>query len=342
MDENLDGRRGIEEYLLGILEDPAMKRQIEEKLLADETFDREMKVSEDELIEKYLDDELSSADRDHFENHFLAAPQRQQHLRLNRSLRKWAVGQGRKEPELIPETPTALGWRRFFSMPALSYALVFVVVLGLGYGAWLIAFNRSNDVETSVAELRLGYKGDRPFNSRIAGFDYAPPVNERGDPNKGPKNDPGDRAETLKTHAVMSLKKAVEDNRTAESLYGLGKAFLAERDFTQAARHMEEAATLAPAKADLQSDLGALYLEMSKKAPEKEKAELLDKSLRSLQRAIELNPTLPEPRYNRALCLEARGLREEAKQAWREYLELDPNSQWAADARRNLGRLEQN
>lgn len=331
MDEDLDGRRGIREYLFGNLEDPVMKSQIEKQLLAD---DREISIAEDELIEQYLDDELSPADRQRFIDHFLIAPERKQQLRLHQYLRKYAAAQA---PAPAVEEPSHLGWRRFFSMPALSYALVFVVVLGLGYGGWRIGFDRSNNVETAVAELRLAYKGARPFNSRIAGFDYAPPGDQRGgnDPGKDPNKD-------LKKRAKLTLENAVSDKRTAESLHGFGEAYLAEGDLPNAIRYFKEAADLGPVSARLMSDLGAAYLETWRKEGAAGKTEMLDKSLGSLDRAIELDPKLPEPRFNRALVLEANGSLEPAKQAWREYLELDPNSKWTEEARRTLQRLEEN
>ena len=65
------------------------------------------------------------------------------------------------------------------------------------------------------------------------------------------------------------------------------------------------------------------------------------KAFSSLDRAIELDPRLQEPRFNRALALEAKGSLEQAKQAWREYLQLDPNSKWAEEAKRNLQHLEE-
>jgi tetratricopeptide (TPR) repeat protein len=327
MEENLDGRRGIREYLLGILEDPSIKGQIEEKLLAD---DGEISTAEDELIEQYLDDELSPADRKHFINHFLAAPQRQQQLRVHQKLRKYAAAQA--PARAVSEAPSHLGWQRFFSMPALRYAMGFIVVVGLGYGGWRIGFDRSNDVEMAMAEL----KSDRPFNSRIVGSDYAPVVNTRGpDPDKDPNTD-------RKRRAVLILQKAVADNRTAESLHRLGKAYLVEGDLPAAIRFLEEAAALGPVNAGLMSDLGAAYLEAWRKEGAAGKTEMLDKSLQSLDRSVELDPKLQEPRFNRALVLEAKGSREQAKQAWREYLELDPNSKWAEEARRNLVRLEEN
>jgi CHAT domain-containing protein len=51
---------------------------------------------------------------------------------------------------------------------------------------------------------------------------------------------------------------------------------------------------------------------------------------------------MPEPRFNKALCLEMLGAPDPAKSAWQEYLEIDSNSKWADEARRHLERLEQN
>jgi len=140
---------------------------------------------------------------------------------------------------------------------------------------------------------------------------------------------------------MLTLQKAVADNRTAESLHGLGKAYLIEGDLPAAIRFLEEAAALGPVSARLMSDLGAAYLETWRKEGAAGKTEMLDKSLGSLDKAIELDPRLPEPRFNRALALEASS-REQAKQAWREYLDLDPNSKWADEAKSNLVRLEEN
>ena len=300
-----------------------MKSQIEERLLADDKFAREISSAEDELIEQYLDDELSPAERKHFINHFLAAPQRQQQLGLHQNLRKYAAVT-QEQPALAPiteETPSP-GWRSFFQIPAFSYAMIFLVMVGIGYGGvFLCGVPRGrNDVEIAMAELRQAYKGYWPLRSRIVGFEYAPVVETRGE---------RDQKITLeRERATGLLAKAVTDKRSAESLYGLGKAYLAKQDFPSATLDPEDAAALAPDNADLQSDLGALYLEAARNAPEKEKAGLVDKSLRSLQRAIELNPKLPDPRFNRALNLELQNLPGQAKQAWREYLELDPNLPW--------------
>ena len=52
--------------------------------------------------------------------------------------------------------------------------------------------------------------------------------------------------------------------------------------------------------------------------------------------ALALEPAMAEARFNRALILERLGLRELAVDAWRQYLETDSASDWAAEANRHL------
>ena len=69
--------------------------------------------------------------------------------------------------------------------------------------------------------------------------------------------------------------------------------------------------------------------------------ESLNKSLGHYDRAIALDPKLPEPYFGRALSLEALENFEQAKAAWKKYLEIDNSSKWADEARRRLDELGQ-
>jgi Flp pilus assembly protein TadD len=62
-------------------------------------------------------------------------------------------------------------------------------------------------------------------------------------------------------------------------------------------------------------------------------------ALDAARRAVALFGALPEARFNLALATEQTGSPADARAAWNAYLQLDPSSQWAAEARRHLNDL---
>ena len=58
------------------------------------------------------------------------------------------------------------------------------------------------------------------------------------------------------------------------------------------------------------------------------------------ERAIRLDPSLPEAHFNRALALDAQDQIESAAGAWTAFLQLDSTSPWAREARERLDLLE--
>ena len=90
--------------------------------------------------------------------------------------------------------------------------------------------------------------------------------------------------------------------------------------------------------------MGAALLEKGKldklNRAEGKSLEDFAESLEHLNRAIELNPSQLEAIFNRALCHNYMGLTEEAQADWRMYLERDPNSSWANEAREYLKQME--
>lgn len=62
-------------------------------------------------------------------------------------------------------------------------------------------------------------------------------------------------------------------------------------------------------------------------------------ALAAADAALRIDSRVPEARFNRALAVDALGLREQARAAWEQYLEVDPGSEWANEARRRLAKL---
>jgi hypothetical protein len=83
-------------YLLGGL-DKEGQQQIEERVMTDRGFQEEVCMIEDELLEDYLAGTLTQAERNMFQQHYLAAPRQQQKLLIAQALNKY-VG-------LVPSPP---------------------------------------------------------------------------------------------------------------------------------------------------------------------------------------------------------------------------------------------
>ena len=149
----------------------------------------------------------------------------------------------------------------------------------------------------------------------------------------------------------MTLRKLVKKSPTPAVHHGLGKVYLAQKDFDKAIKEFDEALKGDPKNVQIYSDLGAAWLEKGKIDLEKAKAdskdpsggrgmEELGHSLENLNKALELNPNLLEALFNRALCRQNQTLYSQAIADWQEYLSKDPNSQWAVEAKQNLNLLK--
>jgi CHAT domain-containing protein len=104
----------------------------------------------------------------------------------------------------------------------------------------------------------------------------------------------------------------------------------------QAVEELEKRAAAGSAGAALFSDLAVAYLEDARKNQEPYS---LVKALENAEKAVALDPRLPEARFNRAAALESLFLDQQARSAWQEYLRIDSQSGWAAEAKKRLRAL---
>jgi hypothetical protein len=110
-------REDIVQYLLGTLTSERMEN-IEQRILLDDDFHQEVKITEEELLDKYINGKLTTADRQFFETNFLTSSLRQQKL-------QFALALKRKCAAAEPSLGFSSGWPR--SMYA--YAAVVLMVL---------------------------------------------------------------------------------------------------------------------------------------------------------------------------------------------------------------------
>ena len=79
MQEAID-RDLLRRYLLGELTEEEQRAPVEEGLLIDDDCFEEFELVKEDLIEQYVNDELTNAERESFEQHFLTTPERREHL----------------------------------------------------------------------------------------------------------------------------------------------------------------------------------------------------------------------------------------------------------------------
>lgn len=88
MKQHLEDESELRKYLLGEL---ALKEQvlIEERLFLDDDYVLRVKAVEDDLVDDYVYDELTSGEREKFETHFLNQPGCREDLRIAEALKRY-------------------------------------------------------------------------------------------------------------------------------------------------------------------------------------------------------------------------------------------------------------
>lgn len=341
------------EYLLGQLtgED---REEFERLLFTDDELFEQLQTAEDELIDDYLIGNLSEKEVALLQENFLVGSKRERELRIGKAWRNYAVANRGKKltapargsvSNLSPSTVSGpvMIYRRFSSSFSLKFAallgLAFIVVLAL---VWIL---RTSEIDKGLKELDAAFRQERPLQSRITQLSYAPFIANRG-PDSGSVN------EGELSQAELRLRTLVNNKPTPAAHHALGNVFLAKKEFDKAIEQFEEALKGDPNNALVHADLGAALFENGKLEIEKAKTDsnsaesgkgitYFARSLESLNTALKLDSNRLEALFNRALLYESMGLLQQAEDDWRQYLERDPNSNWARDARARLADIEQ-
>ncbi len=136
--------------------------------------------------------------------------------------------------------------------------------------------------------------------------------------------------------AVARIRQRAESDTSPEALGALGVTYLVSGDVSGAVKALESASAQAPENARLLSDLAAAYLARARQADEPAD---IPKALEAAEKAIVVKDAPEEAWFNRALALERLHLVDAARKAWDDYLQRDPASPWADEARQHLEAL---
>ena len=132
----------IRQYLLGYSVGDAAEA-IELRLIANEEYLQEFSIVTDELIEDYLDGNLSAAEATQFENHFLKTPRRHRKLEIATALSEKATARAGSNSQATDHSnvrnfpPPAGRHRQYWQLAA-----IVSIVLFAGLIAWAILRNQ--------------------------------------------------------------------------------------------------------------------------------------------------------------------------------------------------------
>jgi CHAT domain-containing protein/Tfp pilus assembly protein PilF len=364
----------IRRYILGVATPDEMD-QVEIDLLRGDENVELMLMIEDELITDYALGVLPQGERELMEKNFFSTPERRERLALTREMMKLATeydqsksvemtnGNGARADKISKSAHQMMKWLADLFHPSQStrigqvpWKIVVYATLLIGLGAvglgtihlWRSARETGIDarVEKGMLALNQAYRDRRLVITRITELRYAPFRETRGGPETDGEPDGIDSA--ARRRAFDLLDNAITENPTsggaAQAHHAMGRFYLARKSFEDAIAEFEASLKTDPNNASLHSDLGAalmekIELEASRKSGQDMR--MLDRSLEHLNRAIELDGSLLEPLFNRALLRQRLGQFFQAKDDWDNYLKKDATSPWVEEARRHLKLIEE-
>jgi tetratricopeptide (TPR) repeat protein len=343
-----NARGSLYGYFLGeLLRDEELK--VEERLLVDDDYKKGQEIAKYELIAAYMLEKLTEDKRERFERYFLSSEEKREMLRFAEAVHWYYEYVERAVDARGTAGARRLGrLRRWMAKPvrlSLEYRnlsrpiwqpLATALIATLSVIIWMSFFHQPA-LDRGLLKLGVAYAEGRPVEARISDFGYATYRGGRDSNAVNYQQPARNDAAYLITNAAAS-----KENKSAREYYALGKLNLADRNFDQAADYFNLALKQDDRNAKFHNDLAvALMAKEKEKKPEESTGENYAEALEHLHRAAALDDSLLEAHFNLALCRQYQMLWRQAADDWRKYLERDPNSRWAEEARNHLSKIEE-
>ena len=281
------------------------------------------------LIAAYVDGRLTDSDRDRLHRHLALCE-------LCTELVAEVVAPDAMDGAPAAAAPPLAFFRRHRALTgtllAAAAALVVVVRVMLPRGSVDTSSGSGivRSVDPKVVALAAALGTTRPIEGRLTGgFSYG----EVRTPDRGVA-----LTDNLALIAAAGeIQKRADTNPSAANLHAWGVAQLLVGRHDASVETLESVWTQQRRDPRVAADLGTARLA---RAAALDAPEDLPRALEAIEQALTLDPNLAEAWFTKAIVLERLQVRQQAREAWATYLQLDPDSSWSAEARRRLAALE--
>lgn len=166
MSKQIDNNQAMTRYLLGSLPEAEAER-LDELSITDDKFADALKAAEKDLIDAYVQGELTGAELEQFKSHYLASPTRREKVKFAQAFQVFAgkeldaqTAAARAEtPAQAAKERKVSGWfsaLNIFTTPrlALQWRAALAVLVLLIAGSWLVLENKRLRQQVSHTEAR--------------------------------------------------------------------------------------------------------------------------------------------------------------------------------------------
>lgn len=231
------------------------------------------------------------------------------------------------ESDRVSQAPHSF-WKTLFYWPRPGFVTVAIVLLVAA--GWISARMLRPSPEQLLAEA---YTQHRTIEPRIPGAKYAPLRVERSAVGSNfDKPEPLLKAEDLISEKLL---RSPNDPRWLEAR---ARAELLDGSYDDSIKTLQRALESVPDSVPLLTDIGSAYFLRAKST---NRPIDYGNAIESLGRALAKSPDDPIALFNRALACEQMFLYTQAVDDWGHYLRIDPQGEWADEARQRLNAVKE-
>jgi CHAT domain-containing protein len=220
-------------------------------------------------------------------------------------------------------------WKRGQFAGAFAAATVAVVVISLI--GWSALHRDTPDAANEL--LAKAYAEQRTLELRIPGAPHAPVRVQRG-----PEGSFSSRPEALLDAESLIARQVESHPSDPQWLQAKARADLLEGKYDPAVDSLRRALQLSPKSPAILIDLGTAYFQRAESADHPED---FGAAYEYLSQALIMTPDDPVALFNRGIIAERQYLYRQALDDFEHYLRVDPNSEWAAEARQRANAIRE-